>query len=206
MEVVNYFIAMERYALGDLELLHQLSRDAEQKEVRPYTTSSTTTYESTYPTGSYSAIPQVPICRATIPFTLMIFSCMDILGYLVRLEGRHTDTTANIIAFFEKMKIKPSADELSCLITLYRHGLAHNYFPKLGQSISYHSKNPDSLFLKSENDGQIILNVNKLESLFLEGFTAIKEGSTELYFSMEKRFQGLTNHYNERETCKLINP
>ena len=204
MEIEIYFDALRKYAFGDLALLHKLSAEAEAKETGTYTTSSTTTGETTkYSTGSYSAAPPQVICRATIPFTLMIFSCIDILGYLVRTEGSHRETAKNIIAFFSKVNNGPSADELECLINIYRHGLAHNYFPKLGQSISYHSKNPDKLFLKNEIGTQIILNVNMLEKFFVIGFMAIT-GSSELYSTMEKRLQELNNHYNEHERCKSL--
>jgi hypothetical protein len=114
--------------------------------------------------------------------------------------GSHTQTSENIKAFYMRVNPEIPNDQISCLVNIFRHGLAHNYFPKLGQSISYHSKNPNSLFF---SDGLgISLNVNMLEQHFIDGFSKIKNDEA-LYEKMENNFIALTKHYQDHEKCSL---
>jgi hypothetical protein len=207
-DIYKYLESLEEYAFGDLWLFHELSISAEQKEKKQEQSleSSTGIIQTTRKPsdGSYSSLEYFePICRATIPFTLMIFSCMDILGYLVREKGSHTQTKENIRAFFDYVYEKPSSDEINCIINIFRHGLAHNYFPKLEQSISYHSTNPDLIFFSDSSNSRVILNVNKLEEYFTIGFESIKNTQS-IYIQMEARFKKLNNYYEQHEKCKLI--
>jgi hypothetical protein len=180
--VYKFFLALEQYALGDLQLFHKLAEEAEIMDAEDKEKNSKNPPTTNYPYGFEFNFGKPLQCRATIPFALMIFSCMDILGFIVK-GGKHTATKENIKKFYDFVSSKPTQDELDCLVTLYRHGLAHNYFPKLGQSISYHSKNPSTLFF-TDNSG-ICLNVNILERNFDEGFRKIKAEES-LYTSMDE--------------------
>jgi hypothetical protein len=207
-EVYKYFYCIEKYALGDLYLLHKIASEAEEQEQKEYGSSDNRIMlqeppQYSYNTGSHSSIPPFePICRGTIPFALMIFSCIDVIGYLVKQNGSHRRTRDNITEFFKYIEDGPSSLELDCLINIYRHGLAHNYFPKLNQTISYHTTNPNKLFFKC--NGKVVLNVNKFESLFMDGFSRIR-GEVNLYARMELRFLQLTVSYQEEDSWILPN-
>lgn len=201
-EVYKFFLVLEQYALGDLQLLHKLAEDAEAKDAATEGQHSNVPPTTMYPYGFEFNFGKPIHCRATIPFALMIFSCMDILGFITR-GGKPEDTKKNIKKFYEFVSPKPTEDELECMVVLFRHGLAHNYFPKLGQSISYHSLNPSTLFF-SDNSG-ICLNVNMLEQHLKEGFRNIKANES-LYSQMNTNFTQLNKHYLTNEKCKLIHP
>lgn len=205
-KVYTYFLSLDEYAIGDLKLLHELSQKAETVEQelqkKAEEDRSKPVHEGTkYPYDFKFNFGTPQPSRGTIPFTQMIFSCIDILGYLVKGKGSHTETKKNIEAFFTFVASPPNQKEMDCLVNIYRHGLAHNYFPKLGQSISYHSTNPDALFFKMAG-GDTCLNVNKLEEYFNEAYSKIK-GSHDKYELFEKNFVTLTEHYKEKEKCEL---
>lgn len=200
-EVYKFFLILEQYAFGDLQLLHKLAEDAEAKDAEKDKQNSNFPPTTMYPYGFEFNFGKPIHCRATIPFALMIFSCMDILGFIVK-GGNHTATKENIKEFYKFVSSKLTEDEEDCLVNLFRHGLAHNYFPKLGQSISYHSKNPSTIFF-SDNSG-ICLNVNMLEKHFEEGYRNIKANGS-IYTAMETNFTQLNTHYLTYEKCKLLN-
>lgn len=205
-EVYKFFLVLERYAFGDLQLLHKLTKKAEAKDVENEEENSNMPPTTMYPHGFEFNFGKSVHCRATIPFALMIFSCMDIIGFLVRktpADNAHKETEKNIENFYEHISSTPTEDELKCLIRLFRHGLAHNYFPKLGQSISYHSTNPNTLFF-SDNSG-ICLNVNLLEKHLKEGFYKIRSDER-LYLQMETNLTDLNTYYLTHEKCKLLSP
>ena len=213
-----YFEYLEKYAFGDLELFHKLAADAEAKE---RDLSSSTTSEGTrYHGGSYGAEPYPDfveerrplevVSRATIPFALMMFSCMDVLGYLVRSgdgadnENAHTKTAKNIFVFFKFVNASPTELEIDCLVNIYRHGLGHNYFPKLGYSISYHSHNSkDKLFFLDAVGMRAILNVNRLEYYFRSGFEGIKS-SENLYGQISERLEKMNLFYQRKDEQKML--
>jgi hypothetical protein len=220
--VHTYFEYIERYAFGDLNLFHKIAIDAEAEENNQGSTSSSTTaYEATkYHSGSAGAEPypdfvdkRVPfevVNRATIPFTLMIFSCMDALGYLIREdhkaedENAHTKTNKNITGFFKFVSPYPTKEEIECLVAIFRHGLGHNYFPKLGHAISYHSNNPkDKLFFLDVVGVRVVLNVNRLENYFKVGFDNIK-GSEPLYDQISNRLEKINLYYLKHDEQKVM--
>lgn len=199
-EVYKFFLVLEQYAYGDLRLLHKLAEDAEAEDVRTETENSDLPPTTMYPYGFEFNFGTPTNCRATIPFALMIFSCMDILGFVIK-GGDHKATKKNIEEFYKFVSSRPPQDELDCLVNLFRHGLVHNYFPKLGQSISYHSKNPSTLFF-ADGSG-ICLNVNVLEKHLKEGFENIKANESS-YSTMETNFSQLNTHYLTHERCNLL--
>jgi hypothetical protein len=216
--VEDYFIAFDSYVLGDLELFHELSGNAETQEttyaesfdgVEYHMTSSTsrsTTFETTKapPPGGYPHTSPIEhnFPRATIPFALTMFSCMEFLGFLYTGDNSRAGyTKRNIEKFLDHTTSKPSDDELTCLIELFRHGLAHNYFPKLGNAISYHSNNPNSLFFQV--NGAYCLNVNYLEKLFREGYDGIKNDRAN-YPMFDTHIEQMEQNYSRNKQCRLF--
>jgi hypothetical protein len=194
-EIYKYFLALEQYALGDLQILQKLAKEAEEIDEKKKDKNLNPENTTMSPYSFQFNFGKPKHCRATIPFTQMIFSCMDILGYVVRqgiVPGNHKQTQKNIEAFYDFVTPKPSIDDLNYLIQTFRHGLSHNYFPKLGKGISYHSKNPGTLFFNNGSD--LCLNVNVLEIHLKEGFKKIKEAEN-LYSVMNSNFEILNNFY-----------
>jgi hypothetical protein len=201
-DVYKFFLAIEEYAIGDLNLFHKLSLEAETKDVSDTNgieSNDTAPPTTMYPYGFEVNFGKPTNKRATIPFAMMIFSCMDVIGAILK-GGKPKATALNIEEFYNHIAQKPNKVELDCLIKLFRHGLAHNYFPKRGQAISYHSKNPKALFFK--NGSEICLNVNVLEKNFVDGFTLVKT-SEELYPQMNINFAKLNAAY-AKERCLLL--
>lgn len=200
-EVYKFFLVLEQYAFGDLQLLHKLAEEAEAKDAETDEQNSGFPPTTMYPYGFEFNFGKPINCRATIPFAMMIFSCMDILGYIVK-GGNHKATMKNIEGFYKFVSYELTVDEKDCLVNLFRHGLAHNYFPKLGQSISYHSKNPSTLFFSDKK--VICLNVNMLEKHFQEGFKNIKANEN-FYTAMDANFKKLNTLYLTDNKCKWLN-
>jgi hypothetical protein len=215
--VSAYFEDIEKYAFGDLDLFHQLAANAEVEEGPIITT--TDSEGTRYHPGSYGAEPfpeledlRKPIevvNRATIPFTLMMFSCMDTLGYLVRTgEGAesgaaHKDTGKNIGSFLKFVSPAPIDLEIECLIAVYRNGLVHNYFPKLSHAISYHSENSkEKLFFLDPIGVRIVLNVNRLEYYLKSGFENIM-ASESLFDKIAERLKRMNADYEKKDAPKI---
>lgn len=201
-DVYKFFLAIEEYAIGDLDLFHKLTGEAESldeidsKGLEKIDASPPTTM---YPYGFEFNFGKPSNNRATIPFAMMIFSCMDVIGAILK-DGKPKATALNVEEFYKHVTQKPTKEELDCLIKLFRHGLAHNYFPKRGLAISFHSKNPQTLLFKDGD--RICLNVNILEKQFIEGFTQIKDDK-ELYPKMNENFSKLNAAY-AKERCTLL--
>jgi hypothetical protein len=217
-KVQDCFEGFDSYALGDLKLFHELSSKAETEEATyadslagatyhiTSSTSRSTTFETTEspPVGGYPyASPVIhKFSRATIPFALTMFSCMEFLGFLYTgINSGGGYTKRNIEEFLEHTTNKPTSDEITCLIELFRHGLAHNYFPKLGNAISYHSKNQQSLFFRI--NGSYCLNVNHLESLFLDGYDRIKRDIAN-YPRFDRNLEKMESDYSDNKKCMLF--
>lgn len=166
----------------------------------PYPTgtnsSSTTSITTRISQGSmYSPVPTSQNFRATIPFTMMMLSCMEMLGYLAKENGVAGKTEKNIKHFFSLVGLNTSAHDIRFLVRTYRHGLVHNYFPKLNHAISYHSSNTlNTLFFNSPGYTTKSLNVNYLETCFRIGLERISL-STDLYENLDKQFTVLKNSY-----------
>jgi hypothetical protein len=85
-EVYKFFLVLEQYAFGDLQLLHKLAEKAEIKDAESQQENSNFPPTNMYPYGFEFNFGKPIQCRATIPFALMIFSCMDILSFINRLD------------------------------------------------------------------------------------------------------------------------
>jgi hypothetical protein len=229
-EVFEYLQSLKIYAYGDLQLFHELSKNAELLENNSnpqlqitqssaptsgihgehddspgipdtiYSTgnnSSTTQNHSTQIfRGSLYAPPPISVeFRATIPFTLMMFACMEMLGYLAKQNGKARNTEENIKHFFSYVAINIAESDILLLVRTYRHGLAHNYFPKLNQAISYHSSNPlSALFFKLAGIDTKILDVNFLELCFRIGLEKISKDPS-LFETMTIQYTRLIDWY-----------
>lgn len=212
-EVYRYLIFLQKYLLGDLSLFHKLSKEAEQKEkanaesskvglfkglvklFKGNTGSPTLTITTTkYPYSFESMFVSPIIPRSTIPHTATLFSTIDILGFLNRREADFANTTKNIEEFFSLSTFRVEPVELTILTTVFRHGMTHNYFPKLNMEVSYRSSNPtDRIFFKNSG-GDIVLNVNLLEVIVTEQLQSIINNS-ELYENMINQFEVMTRDY-----------
>lgn len=214
-DVYRYLIFLQKYLLGDLELLEKLSLNAEQKEKQLKKLASnrgclgfiklfsqktkdrlnTPTIETTHYPYSFEFIYGATIIsRSTIPHTATLFSTIDILGYLIRTGNDFTSTTKNFKAFFGRYGIQIDPTELSVLTKVYRHGMTHNYFPKLHMEISYHSSNPvGSIFFKNMR-GDLVLNINELQKIVTTELDKIIN-DTSLYNNMDMQFNYMTQEY-----------
>lgn len=225
-EVYQFLQSLKTNAYGDLELFHDLAKNAEQAEnATPQahithslqslvdqpdsnegttpessntgTSSSTTTFKSTaYSKGSmFAPVPTSQSFRATIPFTMMMLSCMEMIGYLARANGVAGETATNIKFFFTYAPLNIKSADIKFLVKVFRHGLAHNYFPKLGHGVSYHSKNPpNNLFYFPSDGAKKTLDVNFLEIAFTIGLEGISHDPA-LYETMDLQYRRLIQLY-----------
>jgi hypothetical protein len=71
----------------------------------------------------------------TVPLAMMVFSVIDLFGYLCRddKDARKTDTLKNFqYLMSEAAGLFPAAYNDNCekIVKLFRHGLIHQFFPK----------------------------------------------------------------------------
>lgn len=217
-EVYNYLKQVSLYLNGDLNTFKRISKEIETKEYEtPGEFKNITEYNTTiqFPTptimpdyNSHSesrSIPEPTEFKLTVPMTTSLFSVADLLGYLLGNSNNCLKTNENLHFFFKHKLLSLNENEVKILISLYRNGLAHVYFPKSGLGISYHSLNPvDQLFIRNSNTH--ILNVNvlidKVQSLFQYVMT------NELLFQrMESRYLQMKSFYEtrNREVLDLFN-
>jgi hypothetical protein len=214
-EVYKYLEYLEHYLSGDLDKFHNICDDAEIMENLPIVTvsntgsmspgkhitasSSSITSEGAKAPNENSSASYVPsskrqdFFRLTIPTTLTLFAVVDFVGYLSGANNDFTNTNKNFKEFFKQSAISVSDADSEFLNWLFRQGLTHLYFPKLGLSISYHSKNPvEKLFFK--NNGNLVLNVKRLEAIVMGTFKSITQNYG-LYSQMESRHQSVKSDY-----------
>lgn len=212
-EAYKLFLGIRKYALGDLNLFHRLSEEAEEKEAELKKSKAeepeenegiVTTHQTTkYPENAESFKDELVICRATIPFAMMIFSCMDILGYLLRVGKDFSNTNKNLKEFFNYIVKSLSDDEIKCLEDIFRNGIAHNYLPKFKQSISYHSKTDKTGELFVPIGADLLLNVKELERCFIMGFDKL-EGDDSIYESLNGKLSDLNKTFKTHEGFKSL--
>jgi len=223
--VYNYLSFMERYLVGDLATFHNVCLQIEAIETiptppitasnagsmygpPPATTSTTTTPQGTAfngVTNSSTILQQTnspEYYRLTIPITLTLFAVVDYLGYLSGANDDPLKTNKNFKEFFKQSSIAVSEKESEMLNWLFRQGLTHVYFPKLGLGISYHSKNPAGKLLFRTSASQLVLNVNRLEEIVLSTFKSVKENSA-LYPQMEVRYAKLIADYQSKYSVDI---
>jgi len=182
-DVYRYLIYLQKYLLGDLELFHQNAKIAEDLERKiqnrsknkgcsnffiKKSSSAKLKQTTNYPYSFEFMFGAEVIPRSTIPNTATLFATIDVLGYLTRTGTDYINTSKNFMEFFNYPSTFIDQAELNVLINVYRHGMTHNYFPKLKMEISYHSSNPKNVLFFKNSIGDLVLNVNRLEILVLD--------------------------------------
>lgn len=146
--VLSFFdIEIKQYVLGDLEIL---------SHIRPHPTS------------------QLGGCAA--PQAMLIFSTLDLLGYLINKSpnARKTDTAKNLkVVFSSELKLFPETyiEYTDELIRLFRHGVMHQFFSKASGMGKYGIWAPSIL-----SSGQIpTLNIDKFTEDFTNAVGTLRE-------------------------------
>jgi hypothetical protein len=189
-EVFKYISFIENYLKGDLESFHKLCEKIEEEE-----NSNVNPISPIQPTGvsGFGGFPVeeiTPYYRSTTPHTLLLFSTIDIFGYLIRPNGNERETTKNFEEFFNGTI---SESFLDFLIVVVRHGVTHSFFPKLDVKISYHSSNEGKDLFFKDNENCIVINVNTLEKLVINKVDFILEHGD--YSNMEIQFNKMISKY-----------
>lgn len=220
-DVYRFLIFLQKYLLGDLELFHQLSKDAERKESkvenlksnngcfkffarlrRPITTTSTTITTTQYPYAFVFMFGDPVVSRMTIPITATLFSTIDVLGFFTRTGNDYGSTSNNFAEFFSNPSTHIHSTELDVLIKVYRHGMTHNYLPKLNVEISYHSKNPVGKLFFKNTSGNLVLNVNRLEELVVNRLDEIINDAS-IYTNMNAQLLTMTTDYATKSSSSI---
>lgn len=170
-------------------------------------TPETTSVETTSAPKSFSTPRnfETEEFRITIPIANTLFSIADILGALLRNFESQNDsgfrsTVKNLEHFF-KETYPDGTIELEVLNSLYRQGLAHLYFPKLGLALSYHlQKENENLFYKEGND--VVLNVRKLEKILMDKLREVID-SPSTHQAMQGKFNDLNISYEAGLNSKI---
>lgn len=162
-------------------------------------TAQTTTLETTRAPRSVSITRnfETDEYRLTIPIATTLFSVADLLGALLRNfndqgDGGFRSTEKNLEHFF-KEAYTDNEKELKILNSIYRQGLAHLYFPKLGLALSYHlQKENENLFYIETND--IVLNIRRLEKIVMDKLREVIHTPL-IHEAMQLKFNDLNNGY-----------
>lgn len=227
--VCGYLFDIDKYLKGDLKTFHELCTEYETKiaaqakeeieraakdldfleaaRLRDEYMARKKNLEMATPSphGYQPPENEEEVFNLTIPITLMLFAVVDVVGYLVREEGRHTDTRGNFEAFLNFTKSSLSLSEVDndllfkkdLLLKRFRHGIVHGCFPKLWRGVSYRSTNKSKpLFFQCK--GYETLNVNRLKDIVIATFDHIRENK-ELHPRMECRYKCLIDLYQKEE-------
>ncbi|WP_372947818.1 hypothetical protein [Mariniphaga sp.] len=218
-DVYRYLIYLEKYLLGDLELFHQNAKIAEEIERKIQNrsknkgcrnffikkTSSTNLIQTTkYPYSFEFMIGSAVVPRSTIPNTATLFATIDVLGYLTRTGTDYINTTKNFKEFFAYPSTFIDQAELTVLIKVYRHGMTHNYLPKLKMEISYHSSNPTNKLFFKNSIGDLVLNVNRLEILVINRLSEIINTES-LFPNMDSQHSYMIQEYENQCRSSITN-
>lgn len=198
LEVFKYLVHLKKYLTGDLDHFHELCAQAEIKElIALESPQGLNAINATRYPYSFEFMFGTPIIsRSTIPHTSVLFSACDILGFLSRNEPYFRSTSKNLYSFFKTALPSIKKEELSVLIKVFRNGLIHSYFPKLGLLISYHTTNPQGKLLFKNARNELTLNVNTLEDLVTYRLSEIINDKN-LYINMEKQYKILVKGYKD---------
>lgn len=146
--VLTFFdVEIRQFVLGDLEIL---------SHIRPHPTSH--------------------LGGCAVPQSMLIFSTLDLLGYLINRSpnARKTETAKNLkVVFYSELKLFPEeyknySDEL---IELFRHGVMHQFFSKASGIGKY-----GTLAASIMGSGGIpTLNIDKFTEDFTSAVSALRE-------------------------------
>ena len=199
-KVWHFLAYINKYLSGDLRTFKKLCDEFEEKEKQLEEA------KRSHGTSGYGDLVEENITasfRMTQPITLSLFATLDVLGYLT---GPHkaTDNTKNMTNFFDYYVANNQIDqdELNLIINVFRHGITHNFFPKLDVGISYHSKHEhERLFFLLEESGNktLTLNVNKLKRLVVDRLSEViaelEKMNEPFPTDIEKKYTDMTNVY-----------
>lgn len=158
----SYFHALNVFMVGDLLVFDKncdladksdsYFRPSSNASFKELTSMSAPAYSSIYnDQGSHvmGAYLENPNPRLTIPLVLTLFSVMELLGIFYTGKINPGSTKKNIFTFFEKVpnSERPTNDEINKLVSIYRHGIAHQYFPKNSSPYPIHLKIQTAFFL-----------------------------------------------------------
>lgn len=203
LEVYKYLNSLQKYFNGDIAEFENLAMSIESRERLDLDMGSM------FDPAAYDAANQnldvrnnEQHFRLTIPITLTIFSVVDLIGYLIDINNKPQDTKKNFHSFFKLSKFQLTETEVEIIVNIFRHGLAHVYFPKLNLGVKFHSTNPrDKIFFKN-SIGVIFLNVNILKSIVQNVFDQIINSSS-FYQIMEKKYQIMLSDYENRHRIDI---
>lgn len=213
IEIKEYLESIYKYMDGDLAQIFKISSEIEsqQNSFIPTPTPSIQLNDSISPSTTTEATTSGPNSnfedvknRLTIPIATTLFSIADILGGLFRDFDSpigFTQSTLNLKHFFKELVGITNENQINVLVEFYRHGLAHNYFPKLGLAVSYHTQAEDrELFYKEGM--KVVLNVKKLEKLVMNKlFDVCRDPNISNY---QNKFNSLMDYYRNSSGFQSI--
>ena len=160
IKVEDYLHNVDRYLKGDFRNFEELCDKLEQNNPGSPDDHSTSGHSG----GTV-------IYRSTLPHALLLFSAIDLVGYLLgsTVPGPGgTETHFKDFFNYTSATLQPlDQKEISALVHLIRHGAAHGYFPKLDIMINYHSALANRGIFFKEN-GNICFNVKQFSVYFFD--------------------------------------
>jgi len=117
--------------------------------------------------------PSTSISACSVPTAMLILSSLDFIGFLLRPIGILSDSEKNImyaLKYNGYFKEQYNDEVIKTLVTTYRHGMMHSFFPlqKSGKIYGIH-KSENKFLIESieiENNYISSLNVNVLSTDF----------------------------------------
>lgn len=198
LEVYKYLNSLQKYFKGDIAEFENLAWSIESRERIDLDMGSLfdpAIYDAA--NQNLNAENNEQHFRLTIPMTLSLFSVVDLMGYLIDQNNKPTETEKNFRSFFSLSKFPLAESEIKIIVGIFRHGLAHVYFPKLNFGVKFHSTNPENKLFFKNTKGIIFLNVNMLSTIVQNIFDEIA-GNSALYQIMEQKYQVLLAEYRNR--------
>lgn len=195
MDHLDYIYSLKKYVEMDLSTFDDIIANSDPYTYDPNDPSTFTTrapYEGINPSNTKGT--------ELIPMSLMIFSCMDVLGYLSRSIGGYRDSEYNLKEFYNNVPSFISSKKeinIKFLYQFYRNGMAHTFFPKAGMGISYLFFS-NNLFHEFAYNGErlLALNVRVLIKHFKEGLENIEKIATKNSI-MESRYNTMISEYEK---------
>ena len=208
-EAINYLNSLKKFLYGDLKNFEDQSKKIElEEQITAFTLSTSRNHRTssqsdglsnkintlTAPSSSFISTNSLqndkpfPF-RSTIPHALLLFSAIDIIGFLIGDEDIPYTTESSFLNFFKDNQLPKTDREI--LIKFYRHGMSHEFFPKKRFGVSYSSTNPENTLFFIQED-IVSLNVNYLIKLTKKRLESIL-ANAHLYEDLLTQFKKLEN-------------
>ena len=135
-----------------------------------------------YMVGDLRRMLEIEICpgqfrNCNFPIALYTFACTDYLGYLIsekKLGRSGRDTGPRIKAYidgtFTEQHKKELDESWSGFVNVFRHGLAHEFFPKMAGV----SRVKGKLLTWSKQDGYWVLDADCWAKAFIESVSTLE--------------------------------